>query len=337
MLESEVVTDSSGDGSTYSVRVHYRYQVAGQDYESSRYSFVSGSSSGRAAKQRAVDAMPAGAVVPCWVDPDDPKEAVIRRGLWVPFLLMLLPLVFVVVGVTIFVASRRSTASEAPSSLATLTAPTAAANNLNLTPEITPRGKFLGLLTAAVIWNGITAFVVAKAWSDYREGALEGGLGTIAVVFALVGAALLLGVPYQFLALWNPRPSLRLEPEGRLILGEKARLRWRIVGGMGKVARLRLTLIGEEVATYRRGTSSYTDREVFERRVLLETTDSQQIQLGEVAIELPNDTMHSFDAPNNKIVWKLELHGEISRRPDVSDTYPLTVVPARRSGEGGNA
>jgi hypothetical protein len=37
--------------------------------------------------------------------------------------------------------------------------------------------------------------------------------------------------------------------------------------------------------------------------------------------------MHSFNTPNNKIIWTLHLHGSIPRWPDVDLEFPLTVLP----------
>ena len=50
---------------------------------------------------------------------------------------------------------------------------------------------------------------------------------------------------------------------------------------------------------------------------------------GSAELHLPEDTMHSFDAPHNKIQWSLSLHGTIDRWPDVSDEFPLNVQPRR--------
>ena len=40
--------------------------------------------------------------------------------------------------------------------------------------------------------------------------------------------------------------------------------------------------------------------------------------------------MHSFTAPHNKIEWKVKLHGDIRRWPDVRDEYELNVLRAPR-------
>ncbi len=37
--------------------------------------------------------------------------------------------------------------------------------------------------------------------------------------------------------------------------------------------------------------------------------------------------MHSFNASNNKIVWKLIVRAKVSRWPDPKDEYEITVLP----------
>ena len=49
---------------------------------------------------------------------------------------------------------------------------------------------------------------------------------------------------------------------------------------------------------------------------------------GETVIEVPPDTMHSFAASNNKIVWRLVVHGAIASWPDMRETFEITVTPA---------
>ena len=38
--------------------------------------------------------------------------------------------------------------------------------------------------------------------------------------------------------------------------------------------------------------------------------------------------MHTFVAPNNKVLWRLRVEGQIPRFPDVKDEYPVTILPA---------
>jgi hypothetical protein len=92
---------------------------------------------------------------------------------------------------------------------------------------------------------------------------------------------------------------------------------------------LSIELEGREEATYRRGTSSVTDREVFASFGVVEQLAPAIQAIGKGRVTIPARTMHSFDAPNNKIVWVLHVRGEIPSWPDSDDEFPLTVVPQR--------
>ena len=109
--------------------------------------------------------------------------------------------------------------------------------------------------------------------------------------------------------------------------GVPVALSWRFHGAAGRVQRLTLHLEGREEATYRRGTDTTTDKRVFARHLLLDTTDSTQIAAGETLLALPADTMHSFAAARNKVVWSLKLHGDVPRYPDIDDEVAIVVYP----------
>ena len=70
-----------------------------------------------------------------------------------------------------------------------------------------------------------------------------------------------------------------------------------------------------------------TDTHHFLKEVLFETHDPLEIPEGDVEIRIPANTMHSFTADNNKIVWEIHLDGEIPLRPDVDAEFPITVTP----------
>ena len=46
-------------------------------------------------------------------------------------------------------------------------------------------------------------------------------------------------------------------------------------------------------------------------------------------IVIPRDTMHSFTADSNKIIWEIKVEGEIARWPDVGQNFPIEICPMR--------
>lgn len=338
---SGVGEHSGDDGSTYSVDVLYEYEHGGRKWRSNRYHFMSGSSSGEVGKQEAVARLPAGARVDAFVDPHDPSAAVLSRALGGMMWFALLPLVFVVVGVGGMVMMLRAGGGGAVPSARRLRKSSAAAANAGggqsetatgpilLQPAKSRVGGFIGLLLFTVVWDGIVGVAL---WATMRDGKFghDGCLTAFLGVFALVGVLLLLALPRAFLALFNPRAEVQIASPPAP--GVPVAVSWRFLGNPGRLQRLTIKVEGREEATYRRGTDTTTDKRTFARYVLLDTRDPSQIAAGETLLALPADTMHTFEAPHNKVVWSLKLHGDIPNWPDVDDEVALTVYPTAVAG-----
>ncbi|MFN7960927.1 MAG: DUF3592 domain-containing protein [Thermoanaerobaculia bacterium] len=344
ILASEVEAHPGNDGDTYSVKVRYRFTAGGRQIEGDRYSFISGSSSGQAGKQEVVDQLPAGKETTCYVNPDDPYDAVLERGLTSDIWFGLVPLAFVVVpgGIALLLwrTSRRQLqvgkASWAPGAAGKATSAAAqvpmpyGSEPIVLKPSLGPIGKFAGMLLFALFWNGITGVFVgfiAKAW---QKGESPGCQTAFITPFVLVGLFAIWGVFYQLLALFNPRPVLTLS-RGGVARGGRVELGWKFRGLPGRIRHLKIRLVGREEATYRQGTRSVTDRQAFAYQEVLDTQNPAEIREGWTTVEIPVDTMHSFEAGHNKVVWTLSLAGEIARWPDISEDFPFVVLPQEES------
>jgi len=131
---------------------------------------------------------------------------------------------------------------------------------------------------------------------------------------------------YFFLSLFNPRLQLTVTP-GAVPLNGSLRVEWNISGRTEVIKRLRLSLSGHEEATYRRGTSTCTDKNVFANLAIADTTAEPEMRSGSGSIKVPSNLMHSFTSKNNKIVWCIQVRGEIDRWPDINEEFPLTVLP----------
>jgi hypothetical protein len=195
-----------------------------------------------------------------------------------------------------------------------------------LEPPHGPLTRFFGLLAIAAFWNGIVGVFVYQMVIGWRTGAGDGCLTLFLVPFVLVGTLLLISVPYQFLALFNPRPRVVLSA-ATVPVGGTLLLEWSFRGAAGRLRRLRLDLEGREEATYRRGTSTSTSTEVFATIPVMDHALPHPLANGHALVQIPPDTMHSFTAGNNKIAWRLKLHGEIRAWPDVAETYDLVITP----------
>lgn len=339
---SGVKSHPGDDGATYSITVLYTYEVAGRETQGSRYGFLGGSSSGYEGKAAIVERLPPGTETTCWVNPQDPYDAVLERGFTPGFLFALIPLLFVLVGVggaagTLVGASRRRARAALGPGSPTGAAPRAGGVAVPadpdapriLAPAASPWAKVLGILFLAAFWNGITGVFLWQVVLGWRQGNADGCATLFLLPFVLVGLALLVAIPYQILAAFNPRPVLTLAP-GALVLGGSAYLDWRFEGAARRIRRLTLSIEGREEATSRRGKSSRTERSTFARLALADTEAPQEIACGSVTVRLPADLMHSFESEHHKVVWTLKVRGEIRRWPDVAEEIPLTVLPGER-------
>jgi Protein of unknown function (DUF3592) len=334
VLSSQVGEHSDSDGSTYSVDVVYTYSVEGRAYQSDRYGFLGGSSSGRSGKEAVVARYPPGARVSCWFDPAHPEMAVLSREPSAAWLVGLIPLLFLIVGAagvvwTVRTVRRQRIAASALPLEFSAAPASAESGSLELKPEFTPRGKFFGLLFVALFWNGIVSVFVWHVISAWRAGTRPDGCMTVFLIpFVLVGLGLIYAVIRQFLVLFNPRLHLTLTP-GTLAAGETGYLQWSFGSRGGGVKRLTIVLEGREEAQYRRGTTTYTDKSVFATLTLVDTQQEIEIPAGSASFSVPPDTVSSFTAPHNKIRWALKAHSDIPGWPDSEDEYEIQVGPGR--------
>ena len=329
VLRAEVRSHDSDDGTTYSAYILYQYESGGQTYKADRYDFMGGSSSGYEGKARVVAQYQAAANPVCYVNPKRPSEAVLKRGFHAKLLLALFPLPFLLVGVGGLVHTLRGKGRDAAGSAVLAgRVPDRRVDSLSvlrpgdsgsavLRPRFSAPGKLGGAVVIAAFWNGIVSIFVAGA-----------GLFTLVFLlpFIAIGIGLIGLVAYQFLALFNPRPTLELNPPV-IPLGSAAALRWSFTGQVSRITELAVTLQGIEEAKYRKGTSTYTDKNTFCEMELYRTSDLVEIASGQVGLIVPGDTMHSFKADNNRIVWSIEIRGDIKRWPDVKESFEIEVTP----------
>jgi hypothetical protein len=201
---------------------------------------------------------------------------------------------------------------------------------IELKPEISRIGKLITMIVICGFWNGIVGvFTFFEITGGFNKG--SGGSGgwfvkLFLIPFQIIGALLLWGVFYTLLGMLNPKPILTLSAAS-VPIGGSLTLQWKMSRNAGRLKNLRILLTGREEARYRRGTDSYTDKSTFYEAQLMETSDSMRIQQGMVTVSIPANTMHSFVADDNKIIWSLQVKGEIGLWPDVDDTYDILVRP----------
>jgi Protein of unknown function (DUF3592) len=318
----------------------YRYEIGGRQYTANRYNFIPGSTSDSTVPD-AVASHPPGAKFECYVDPGDPSRAVINRmpTLWyymgLPFFVMFAGIPSAV-GLAWLYSSRHARSAER--GLAGTQVPgvgdgqfayapsEADSGPIVLRPSSSPLAKLLTMTFICVFWNGIVGAATYFEYRSFTEGDSIWVLAVFLLLFQIVGVGLIAAVPYQILALANPRPTITLSA-GSVPLGGSVSFAWELSGAAHRVTRLQMMLRGREEARYRRGTDTKTDTHVFFSDTLIDATDLMSIARGSGTIRIPDDSMHTFDAGNNKVIWTLHVTGAIARWPDIDESFDIMVRP----------
>lgn len=322
------------------VKIEYEYEIGGRSIRSSRYSFLDLSTNTSLAWKRGVVARyQPGQPARCFVNPTEPTDAVLERG-WVPDMWWgLLPLGITAVGFLVLVATIRSGASRRSAEdqddrstwesddeddpIEGTTGPTV------LQSETTPVQVLIFVTIFTLVWNGILSVFVIDTVQNFVAkgfGGIDWFRTLFLIPFVVIGVGLLLFGLYSLLAVFNPRPTL-IVSSASIPLGGELTVNWTLSSRPSTMRSLQILLKGAEKATYRRGTSTATDTSVFAEIEVALTHELLEMEEGTARVRIPQDAMHSFDAPNNRIAWTLEVRGEIPFWPDMQATFPLTVLP----------
>ena len=319
----------------------YRYMVGDRQYTANRYNFLPGSNSDSTVPD-VVARHPAGRRFECYVDPGDPSRAVINRTptFWYYFGLLFFAMFAGIpggIGVAVLTSGRRDRTAERA---LTGTQPRSAGDGrfahapgagdigpIVLKPAFSPLAKLLTITFICLFWNGIVGIFTYIEYRSFVQGDPVGWIVALfLLLFQIVGVGLLAAVPYQILALANPRPIIRLS-RGSVPLGGSVSFAWELSGAAHRVTGLQMTLRGHEEARYRRGTDTQMDTHTFFSEKLVDATHAMSIPRGSGTIRIPGDSMHTFIADNNKVIWTLHVTGTIARWPDIDDSFDITVKP----------
>ena len=192
----------------------------------------------------------------------------------------------------------------------------------------------LGFGLFALLWNAVVLVLAVGAGLDLLSGRLDWLLIAILVPFVAVG----IGGVFLFgraLLLTTAVGPTQLEisdhpllPGGSydVLLGQ---------GGMGTFRMLQLVIEAEELATFRQGTDTRTERTVVRREYVKEWNDVQLAPGARfethVTVTIPADAMHSFASEHNAVKWRIIVRGQPERRPAFTRVFPLVVFPAQAS------
>ena len=199
-----------------------------------------------------------------------------------------------------------------------------------LAPTHSGLARVIATLVFALFWNGIVWTMLFFTWHGRPGGFLGGFILVFMIPFVLVGLVAIVLVGHSLLALFNPRPRLTLS-QTTPRLGDELTVAWQLHGQTRSVRTFKIWLEGKEIAKYQRGTDTYTDERMFASIPIIETDQTMQMFSGSERIQIPRDSMHSLDAPHNKIAWTLRVTGKIKSWPDIDESFPVVVQPLAAS------
>jgi hypothetical protein len=329
IISAQVGSHSDRDGTTYSIDIKYEYRFAGGTYYGNKYYFIGGSSSGYKNKARIVSEYKNAANPICYVNPENPAEAVLVRGFRAGLLLGLIPAIFLVIGVggvRLFIKSPElmgikpqvfNTGQESATDVLRVT--DSATGPVILKPEFSPKAKLIGSIIVAVFWNGIVSVFLVN---------MSGSWSVLFMIpFIIIGLALIGLVVYCILASFNPRPTLILS-SSQIPTGSKAHLDWHLTGRIDRLKTLTILLQASEEASYHAGKNQHTDTNIFFRKEIFSASAPDITETGQTDFDIPAEAMHSFEAAHNKILWEIAVNGVIDKWPDIREEYKITITPA---------
>lgn len=334
IVSSDLATNKNSDGDTYRVNIAYNYNFNGQQYLGTRYNFATNINSSNYRETKSIVASyPIGKETLCYVNPSYPEDSVLIRGLYGELIFGFIPIIFLVVGGGgVYAALFQKgfiTSGQRNKETSYVADNFSMQEKVLLTPTVTPLAKCVGYFMLALIWNGITSIFTFQVIQDWLKNRPDMIMTLFNLPFSLIGLGLIVGFFYQVSALFSPRPKLYIDARA-VPLGGTLKLSWQTTGRVKNISKMRIQLIGREEATYRRGTDSVTDKEIFYEYDVFGSVTTSDIANGSAKIEIPADAMHSFAGEHNKVIWLLTLKVDIAHYPNIDDEYEIQVLPIKR-------
>jgi Protein of unknown function (DUF3592) len=219
---------------SHSLDISYKYQIGDKRYIGNEYSPAGSHFLTKERMYELANSLTRDLEVDCFVDPMDATKSAINRDIQNNIYLGLLPLIFSAAGILGFLVTGGSKQSQSPSLS-------------QFEKRSTPRIRnFIIYLITTIIWNGILALVLFGIFSSSKNGIESYVPLIIAIPFFIIGFLMIVGIPYSFLQLFNPKVVLELGSE-KPDFGKPFKLSWRLLGNPRRVKELVIELKPEWV------------------------------------------------------------------------------------------
>lgn len=313
----------------------------------------------REAQQAAIAEFTEGAKIAVWYDPADPHSVVVVRGYtWLLWVLLLLPVAFMLIGgvgliLTLFhwgksiehrvattqMASRLNPLKETEKGVvefpfvphdSNLTNSPGTRLKYRLPIDLSRGWRLVAIVSACLFWNSIVAVFAVIAINSHLEGQPEWLLTLFVLPFAAVGLAMIYFFVREVLVVTAVGPTQIEISDHPLRPGGTYHV-YVSQGGRMTINSLALSLVCDEMATYRQGTDTRSESARVYSQLLLER---QQVELlpqaafeEQLDVAIPAECMHSFKAGHNEVRWRLLVRGDIAGWPPFERSFPVVVIP----------
>lgn len=189
----------------------------------------------------------------------------------------------------------------------------------------------VGMGLFAGLWNAVLVVLAVSAGIDIASGRIEWVLLAVLVPFVLIGVTGIV-IFIRRLVLTTAVGTTQLEICDHPLLPESSYDVLLAQSGSGMLRSLVLTLEIEEMASFRQGTDTRTERVIVWRDIVKEWTNLE-ITPGvrfetHVTVAIPAGAMHSFGSGHNAVRWRLVVRGQPERWPGFVRVFPVVVHPA---------
>lgn len=332
IISSSIAENKDSDGDTYKVNIQYKYEFNDLEYTSNQYDFITSYSSGYKSKAAIVKDYPPNQVTVCYVNSNNPSQAVINRGLSTDLIYGIIPVLFVFVGLGGISYAIHSARKIQTPSLDTVPQKTQFPTKgvfdkeaIALNPTVSPYQKMLTAGFVCLFWNGMIGMFILITYINIDD-VTNKFLLLLFIPFILVGLLLIHSFISSVRAIFAPRPEFFVD-RSFVPLGSKLKLSWVISGNPLGFRNMTINLQGYEESKYRRGTDTYTDKETFYQKELFNSSNLSDIVKSHIIIDIPSDSVPTFISENNKIVWCVLVKATIDGWANLDETYDIIVTP----------
>lgn len=332
-------TGPKRDGRESRIEVTYTYSLRGREYSSSRYDLLGAyTTTDQREKREILARYPKGTRTLCWVNPENPQEAVLKRDFSADYLVGSLFSLFIPAGLVaigwslsqVFGVQKRLNRRRRARRRET---PEQDDGPRKLKRRVPITRTVIGGFVLAVIWNGAVWIMLSRIIEGWRRGAPDGCLTLFVIPFLLVGLLLIWATVAPIVMLFNPPLKLTIS-RTTLRPGQSAILQWKMHGRAERVRRLRVLLhapnSGGILANSDTEDDSETDPELdtetdWDTLTIVDTDQPMLIAEGTAEIMIPAEASSLFDEEDDKLVWMLKTYCEIPRWPDSVEEHTIIV------------